>query len=269
MSEQSTNRKSSRREVAARAARPDHMYSYCRVVGCSKPARAGTGDGLDQMYCRPHADHYQRHGSPVKGSYRAEEINPYRRAALRWLSSNPDDPYVVIALRNIEGLYQRGGPHIEAFRLQGLDARDRAWAAWARLRAHQIDPRLPVAAWLAVELLAQSGHVSAAEVEYKRVQGAKLVHRMASGSHKRWTVSIPDRAWSGLKRKEVPKKLDKYPHSRGRVLRYIGQDLETAAELLVEHHLDEIRRYVDAARTTDRNKKTPYVAGFVGRRRGG
>lgn len=30
-----------------------------------------------------------------------------------------------------------------------------------------------------------------------------------------------------------------YPRSRGRVLRHIGEDIEGAAELLVEHHLVE------------------------------
>lgn len=63
----------------------NHMYGYCRVIHCGKPARAGTTDGLDERYCRAHADHDQRHGSPLKGSYTARELNPYRRAALAWM----------------------------------------------------------------------------------------------------------------------------------------------------------------------------------------
>ena len=61
------------------------MFKNCRVIGCKKPARAATDDGLDTRFCRAHADHYARHGSPYTRSYTATEINPYRRAALAWL----------------------------------------------------------------------------------------------------------------------------------------------------------------------------------------
>ena len=59
--------------------------------------------------------------------------------------------------------------------------------------------------------------------EFKRVQAAKLVHEMASGTHKRWG--------------EGPgaTELHVYPRSRGRVLRHVGKDIESAVELLVDH----------------------------------
>lgn len=262
-----TKRRQRRADVAARAACPDHMSAYCRIVGCNRPARAGTTGGLDRRYCRVHADHYQRHGSPTKGSYPARVLNPYRRAALAWLLANPDNPYVQIAIRKVGGLYQRAGPHIEAYRLQGMEPRERAWAAWARLRTHQVDPRLPVAAWLAIEMVVRTDLEPASGNEFKRVQAAKLVHRMASGSHKRWEHTIPDPAWSGLRTKTVVERMHKYPKSRGRLLRHLGADLEEAVELLAEHCLAAISVSLAAVNGRGGGGKSPYGKRLVARRR--
>ena len=110
------------------------MYSYCRVIHCGQPARAGTADGLDHLYCRHHADHYQRHGSPTKKSYPAKVLNPYRQAALVWIMGHEEDFWVKDAVGKVESLYRRSGPKVEAFRLTGLSPRERAKALWARLR---------------------------------------------------------------------------------------------------------------------------------------
>lgn len=129
------------------------MFSRCRVADCSKPARAGTEDGLDTRFCRSHADHYARHGSPYKGSYTANEIAPYRKAALAWLVANHEDRWVRNAVDRVTTLYRVAGPHVEAFRLRGLPPEERAKRAWARLRKADVDPRRVVAAWLAVEMI--------------------------------------------------------------------------------------------------------------------
>jgi hypothetical protein len=114
-------RRSARKgEVRRRAAEPSHMFNMCRVVGCKHPARAGTQDGLDTRFCRSHADHYARHGSPYKRSYTAAEINPYRRAAVEWLLANKSDRWVANAIQRVATLYANAGPHEEAFRLRGF-----------------------------------------------------------------------------------------------------------------------------------------------------
>ncbi|RWP62575.1 hypothetical protein [Mesorhizobium sp.] len=213
-------------EVKARAAEPSHMFRHCRVIGCNKPARAGTEDGLDTYFCRTHSDHYSRHGSPYKRSYTAKELAPYRNAAFAWLEANAEDRWVRNAVDRVETLYRVAGPHIEAFRLRGLSPEERAKAAWARLRKAKIDPRRVVAAWLAVEMAVAADPQADRRPEYKRVQTAKLVHRMASGTHKRWQ--------SGPGGEQ---ELHIYPRSRGRVLRHMGKDVEAAAELLCDHHL--------------------------------
>jgi len=228
-----------KQDVKTRASTPNSMHNYCRVVGCRNPARAGTEDGLDHRFCRHHYDYHQRHGSPYKGSYTAQQLDPYRKAALSWLKTNEDDIWARSAVERVNGLYQRAGPAVEAFRLRGLSPRERAWAAWARLRKAEVDPRRPVAAWLAVELAIADDPQPVQTIEYKLVQAAKLVHRMASGTHKRWEQPVSSTNQGRLRKRTV--ELHVYPRSRGRVLRHIGEDMEKCVELLVEHHLQTIR----------------------------
>jgi hypothetical protein len=238
-----TKRKQRRDEVKARAKQPNHMYGYCRVVGCRHKARSGTTDGLDSRYCRSHADRFQRHGSVIKDSYTAAILNPLRRAAVEWLIVNASDPWAQSAVKAVRGLYDRAGPHVEAFRLRGLSPEQRARAAWARLRKDAVDPRLPVAAWIAVEMAIRADLQPDNKPEYRQVQAAKLVHRLASGSHRRWENGY---AVLGAKDKgtmRVSKELHVYPKSRGRVLRWIGADLEKAVELLVDHRLEIIETF--------------------------
>ncbi|MDX8458190.1 hypothetical protein [Mesorhizobium humile] len=179
---------------------------------------------MDTRFCRSHADHYARHGSPYKRSYRAREINPYRAAALTWLEANQNDTHVANAVDRVTTLLRTAGPHVEAFRLRGLSPQERAKAAWARLRKAGIDPRRVVAAWLAVEMIISDDPQAERKAEFKQVQAAKLVHRMASGTHKRWGEG------------PTTTELHVYPRPRGRVLRHMGEALENACELLVEKH---------------------------------
>ncbi|MGY3328911.1 hypothetical protein ACVILI_001928 [Mesorhizobium sp. USDA 4775] len=223
MSTNWTAKRERKAEVKSRANEPSAMFTRCRVVGCSRPARAGTGDGLDTRFCRPHADHYSRHGSPYRPSYKAQEINPYRAAALAWLEANQSDTYVTNAVDRIATLLRTAGPHVEAFRLRGLSPQGRAKAAWARLRKAGVDPCRVVAAWLAVEMIIRDDPQAERKAEFKQVQAAKLVHRMASGTHKRWGEG------------PAATELHVYPRPRGRVLRHMGEALENACELLVEH----------------------------------
>jgi hypothetical protein len=227
-------------EVKARAVEPSHMFTRCRVIGCDKPTRAGTDDGLDTRFCRSHADHYARHGSPYRRSYTAKEIAPYRKAAMSWLEANASDPWVRNAIDRVGTLYQTAGPHVEAFRLRGLSPEARAKAAWARLRKAAVDPRRVAAAWLAVEMVIRDDPQAERKAEFKRVQAAKLVHKMASGTHKKWGAGAD------------VKELHVYPRSRGQVLRHIGKALDEACGLLVEHRGSDLPRD-NQLRSDDRN----------------
>lgn len=255
------------KDVKARATQPDHMYSYCRVIHCGQPARAGTADGLDRLYCRRHADHYQRHGSPTKKSYPAQVLNPYRQAALVWMMAHEEDFWVKDAVGKVRGLYNRSGQKAEAFRLRGLSPRERGTALWARLRASEVDPRLPVAAWLAVEMVLKDDPQPDLKPEFKRVQAAKLVHRMVSGTHKRWERKRPHPLHPGLPPVRVVEEKHWYPKSRGRVLRHIGQDLAGAVELLADHRLEDIRTFKGERDKLGTYTSSPYPKGVVARTR--
>ncbi len=224
-----------REEVKRRAAESSTFFKNCRVIGCKEPARAATQDGLDTRFCRRHADQYARHGSPYRKSYKASELNPYRRTALDWLVTHERDRLVVNAIQRVQGLYDRAGPHIEAFRLRGLTPRERANVAWARLRYRKIDPRVVVATWLAVEMKTKDDPQADTKSEYKRVQAAKVIHRLASGTHKRWSAQGNGKTVE----------LHVFPASRGNVLRYIGEDLERAVELLAEHALKDLLTFMN------------------------
>ena len=114
-----TAKRERKAEVKARANEPSSMFSRCRVVGCSRPARAGTQDGLDTRFCRSHSDHYARHGSAYRASYTANELAPYRRAAVDWIAAHRQDTWVANAVDRVASLYRAVGPHVEAFRLRG------------------------------------------------------------------------------------------------------------------------------------------------------
>jgi hypothetical protein len=143
---------------------------------------------------------------------------------MAWLEANADDIWVRNAVDRVKRLYETAGPHIDAHSLRGLSPEQRARAAWARLRKAKVDPSRVVAAWLAVEMAIAADPQAEWKREYKRVQAAKLVHRMASGTHKRW-----EHAPGG------PTELHVYPKSRGRVLRHMGKAIEDATALLIEH----------------------------------
>ncbi len=209
------------------------VQSRCRIIGCQQLTSASTGDGLNLRFCRRHEDFYERHGSYYKASYTTQEITPYVQSARKWLTINQSNPTVHRAMLSVKRLYSDAGQHIEAFRLTGLSPRDRAKAAWARLRVSNVDPIKPLASWIAVELISIKAPQAERKQHYKRVQAAKLIHRMASGTHKTW-----QRIDSSGEVRVVT--LHKYPRSRGKVLVHIGEQIEAACELIISHHLNEI-----------------------------
>lgn len=223
----------SKQKLLDRVKSPNHMYSYCRILGCPNAASAGTDKGLNHLYCRKHEDHYERHGSYTKRSYTAKEINPYRKIALGWLKANPETMTVKLALKGVEALYRNAGGHIEAYRLRGLTPEQRAKAAWARLRVAKVEPYAPLAAILALEMLILNDPQPERKQHFKLVQAGKLIHRMASGSHKRWEhITTEGKVWV--------EEMHKYPRSRGRVLVHIGQKLAKLSELVISDYTKSI-----------------------------
>ena len=224
----STSRQRRIKDIRERAHTANSVYGYCRIKGCQKPARAGTDKGLDKRYCLKHAEHRRRHGSPWKPSYSSARLKPYRVSALKWLKRHGEEPAVRNVLSEIHMLYWKAGKVVPAYNLRGLKPEQRAWIAIARLREARIPPVRVVAACMAVLLAIENDpqpEFIHAE-EYRLVQLAKAVHRLASGTHKRWS-STRETFWNGLRRTETHvQRLDVYPHSKGQILRHLGQKLD-------------------------------------------
>jgi hypothetical protein len=211
-----------REAIRARIADPEGAYPRCVVLDCDQRTMAHARQGLNKHYCRRHVEHYRRHGSYSKPSYPPRELNPRRRTAHRWLQAHLNAPEVREAVDRVRTLYWRAGRVEEAFRLAGKPPAERAKNVWGRLRETQVDPTHVLAVWLAVELRHRADMQPERRVEFRRVQAAKVLHRLAGGSHKRWererdngTVEVTE--------------LHKYPASRGLVLRQSGRLLAWAA----------------------------------------
>lgn len=214
-----------RESIRARVTNPEGAYPRCLVPGCREPTLAFARKGLSRHYCRRHAEHYRRHGSYAKSSYPARELNPYRGAAYTWLQAHADAPAVGEAIDRVRTLYWRAGRPEEAFRLTGRSPSERAKYIWGRLYVRGVDPLHVLAVWAAVELRHGDDPRPESRPEFRRVQVAKVLHRLAGGSHKRWER---ERADGSI---EVTA-LHKYPASRGTVLRSAGRMASWAAEPL-------------------------------------
>lgn len=210
-----------------RLASSQDAYERCRVYPCSNPTTADRGEGLNRLYCRKHVEFYRRHGSYVKGSYRAGELRPYRLRALATLQTLQHTLEVRGAVAEVERLYRASGASVEAFRLRGMSPAERAKAVWAQLRKRKVDPLEVVAVWLAVDMRLRDDPQPDRHEEFRLVQAAKLLHRMAGGTHKRWDVHRADG------RVEVTE-LHKHPVSRGLILRVLGRSLKEACGDLCE-----------------------------------
>lgn len=213
------------RELQSRMARGENAFARCQVYPCENRPTAAMGEGLNRRYCRKHIEHYRRHGSYVKKSYGAGELRPYRSDALRWLQAHAEDNAVQIALDKARMRMSLSGAPVEAFRLAGKSPEERARNVWAQLRQRRVDPMEVLAAWLAVRLRLRDDPQPDRHLEYRNVQAAKLLHRMAGGTHKRWERERGDG------RIEVTE-MHRHPVSRGLVLRVLGQSLADVCEAL-------------------------------------
>lgn len=200
-------------------------HTRCIVLGCSNLTRATAREGLDLRLCRQHAEHHQRHGTPFRGSYKAAELHPHKLRAKQWIKAQRGSAGLSEALHQVRILYRSAGPLVPAFRLKGLPPEERARKAWARLREADVDPEKIIASWLTIVFALEADADAISSPEFQRVQAAKLVHRLASGTRKTWVQVNAD----GTERID---KLEIYPRSRGRILRILGKQIERACESL-------------------------------------
>lgn len=165
-------------------------------------------------------------------------------------------------MNGVDSRYHAAGRHVAANSVRGLATPEKANAVWSRLRAAQVDPLYVVAAIVGVTLTFEHDPQkpsSAWGVEYRRVQIAKVLNRMAGGTVKRWArnpVLIDD----GVPRLAVPppQELRAFQSSSGRMLRTLGKQAETACELLLAYDFAEIIAFAATVPITKASLKTPW-----------
>jgi hypothetical protein len=189
-----------------------------------------AGIGLAIFHCERHVEHKARHGSHWHRSYRAEELKPYLVAATSYIRPRMEaDRTIKDAIAGLNAIMGRV-PYEIATRLRGLPARTRADIAFGRLRKWGIKPERLLAIHLAVTALIEEDPGSHRVKEFRLVQIAKAVHRLASGYHRVW----PQQDKRG---RTFRIELHAYARSTGRVLRLIGMAIEEQCEWATEKHL--------------------------------
>lgn len=190
-----------------------------------------AGIGLATFHCRKHVEHKARHGSHWHGTYSAAELKPYLTAAISYVRLRTEsDRFIKAALSAVASLLEEAGPTEIATRLRGMSAPRRARIALARLRVAGIKPERLVAIALAIAALVEEDPGSHRTKEFRTVQIAKALHRLASGTHKRW----PFVDAYGRKRQT---EMHAFPRSSGQVLRIMGRAVEKECEWAIEKHL--------------------------------
>jgi hypothetical protein len=217
----------------------------CSVWECGRPTMAAAGVGLSQHLCRYHVQWTSRHGSPFcTGTYKASELRPYLRSAAAFLKHYRRATIVDNALRAIAGLLYAAGPVEPVMNIKRWSAGRRARVAFARLREARVQPERILALHLAMAALIEDDAEAPRTTEFRRVQTAKLLHRRASGTHKRWPGIPGGQQQAVMKELVLPSgavkrvveyrrtpaypsvEMHAYPKSSGKVLRVMGQQLD-------------------------------------------
>lgn len=210
------------------ASRAEAALPVCVIVGCSRPTAARAGKGLSLYYCRRCCQSANRHGCHWKKTYPTVTLEPYRRAAGRFIETHPYDVWIVAALHALQCLMDYAGLVERIVDVnQLLKPPAKAQASLARLRRAEVDPKRLLVNYLAVAGAIAEDPISpgSERQDYQRTQAAKVVFRLASGSH---VVYGPGNRY------------DRYPRSGGAALRHLGKALEEACEHVEAYHLAAI-----------------------------
>jgi hypothetical protein len=207
--------------------------SVCSIPGCGRLSMFTQGNGLSRYLCRYHSQRRSRHGSTWHTSYRAAELKPYLDAASHWLAVRQDVSAVAAVVREMDYLLAGAGRSEPAMNLRGLSAATRARIAFARLSEAEIPAGRLVAIYVAVAALIEDDWASHRTREFQIVQAAKVAHRLASGTHRRWQMWNPTGP-------EVHVEVHAYPRSAGLILRKIGETMGKVVDPILGAAVPEI-----------------------------
>lgn len=210
-----------------------NVADTCAVLGCRNPTMSASTKGRSKLYCKRHVEHKARHGSHWHRGYSATDLKPYIAAATTYVNLRVGiDPFIKAAVAGLDALLQQA-PFEIATRLRGLPAKHRAQIALGRLRKAGIKPERLLSIHLAVIALVEEDPGSHRTKEFRLVQTAKAVHRLASGYHRVWEHQDRNGRVGKVE-------LHKFPRSSGRVLRLLGELIADQCEWVVEKHLEGV-----------------------------
>jgi hypothetical protein len=192
-----------------------------------------AGVGLAEFHCRYHVQFKARHGSHWHPTYKAADLKPYLAVAAEWIEQHRSETRVAYPLMGLKGLLDGAGQPEPAQDIKRLSAARRARVAFARLREAGVKPERILAIQLAIPALIEDDRGSHRVTEFRLVQTAKAVHRLASGTHRHWDFPMDD----GTTR---PIAFHAYPRSSGIVLRVIGKEIDEVCGGLAETALQEL-----------------------------
>ena len=214
-----SDRQARKQDIKRRAKQPPSgPPDKCCAFGCSRLTQRSSGKGLSETHCKQHVEFHRRHGSYWKKSYSSVELAPYRKAAHSWLRSRSNDPQVQRVIAALDAVLADSGRSVVAHNLRGLSPERRARIALARVRDVGIKGGRLLEITLAIKAI-MSDLGPRADPEFMQVQIAKLIHRLASGTHKTHS-GFPIRS--------------KYPRSEGRVMRVLGHEVEDIAGIAAD-----------------------------------
>ncbi|MDQ0392239.1 hypothetical protein [Labrys monachus] len=195
------------------AKRAEGAAACCTVWGCKRLPQAAARKGLSTFICRYHAQYHNRHGSYYKGTYRAAELLPYKRAALRYIRDHKADKGLLAAKSALDGIMQRAGPVQRMSDIMVMPAADKARAALARMRDAGVpaDRLLLVYLTVCATITDDSVGPGGDREVFRQTQIGKAAHRLASGYHTDYGY-------------------ERYPRSAGLAIRHLGQMIEKACE---------------------------------------
>ncbi|PZQ14166.1 MAG: hypothetical protein DI565_12080 [Ancylobacter novellus] len=205
------------------------------IPGCGRLVQRAAGKGFSHDHCRYHVQFKNRHGSYWKATYSAAQLAPYRHAARMFLAAYPKQK--AGGLQSV-WLMTLGANYMAVLEARSRSPEVKASAALARLRDHDVPALRILESYLAVCAAVEDDPIrrGADLDEYRRVQAAKAVHRLASGERKDYGEYV------GYYR---------YSRSSGLMLRHLGAALDEALGTLARWGMDKIlaeKRAADAKR---------------------
>lgn len=211
----------------------DGFPDTCAIPGCRRPTTRKAGQGVAAFHCKYHVQRRARHGSHWAPSIKAAALRPYLRTAETWVRAHQEDGQVLGALGALDALMATAGSVERPQDLRYRSAAFKAKVAFARLREAGTQPSRLLAAHMAVVAIIEEDRESHRVFEYRIVQAAKAIHRLASGFHRQWEKPRPDGS-------VLPVEMHTYPRSAGQVLRNMGEKLEAICGALSDGSLEAV-----------------------------